>query len=219
MALTKCFVYLRVSGKSQIRGDGYLRQFIACRELAKAKNIQIVGIFKEKGVSGTTELEDRPALSSLFAALEENGVKTVLIEKVDRLARDLMIQETIIGDMLKNGYTLLSSCEPDLCSSDPSRILIRQIFGALAQYDRAIITLKLRGARDRMRKREGKCEGRKSFGSKDGEKPILDRIIYLHAEGSNPKQIAGTLNHEDIPTRMGKPWKVPTVAKILARHR
>ena len=224
--MTDVFVYLRVSGKSQVHGDGWLRQFIACRELAKLKGLRIVRIFREKGVSGTTELEDRPALSELFAALEENGVKTVLIEKVDRLARDLMIQETIIGDMLKNGYTLLSACEPDLCSSDPSRVLIRQIFGALAQYDRAMITIKLRGARQRMKAREGRCEGRKGFAEdpkRPEEKPILDRILSLSSQGLRPDQIAEVLNSEGIPTRGTKhgksPWHPSTINKILARNR
>jgi DNA invertase Pin-like site-specific DNA recombinase len=219
--MTKCFVYLRVSGKSQVKGDGWLRQFIACREIAKAKNLQIVRIFREKGVSGTTELEDRPALSALFAALEENGIKIAVIEKVDRLARDLMIQETIIGDMLKNGYTLISSCEPDLCSSDPSRILIRQIFGALAQYDRAMITLKLRGARDRMRARGERCEGVKGFAEdskRPHEKPILDRMILLRSQGHNSEQIAQILNKDGIPTRYGKLWIAPSVGKILRRN-
>jgi DNA invertase Pin-like site-specific DNA recombinase len=216
--MTKCFIYLRVSGKSQVKGDGWLRQFIACREIAKSKNLQIIRIFREKGVSGTTELEDRPALSALFAALEENGVKTVVIEKVDRLARDLMIQETIIGDMLKNGYALISSCEPDLCSSDPSRVLIRQIFGALAQYDRAMITLKLRSARERIRAREGKCEGRRAFGYHEKEKPLLARMIQLKSEGLNPEQISIILNNDGILTRYRKIWYPATVAKILKRN-
>jgi len=216
--MTKCFVYLRVSGKSQVKGDGWLRQFIACREIAKSKNLQIIRIFREKGVSGTTELEDRPALSALFAAPEENGVKTVVIEKVDRLARDLMIQETIIGDMLKNGYALISSCEPDLCSSDPSRVLIRQIFGALAQYDRAMITLKLRSARERIRAREGKCEGRRAFGYHEKEKPLLARMIQLKSEGLNPEQISIILNNDGILTRYRKIWYPATVAKILKRN-
>jgi len=216
--MTKCFVYLRVSGKSQVKGDGWLRQFIACREIAKSKNLQIIRIFREKGVSGTTELEDRPALSALFAALEENGVKTVVIEKVDRLARDLMIQETIIGDMLKNGYALISSCEPDLCSSDPSRVLIRQIFGALAQYDRAMITLKLRSARERIRAREGKCEGHRAFGYHEKEKPLLARMIQLKSEGLNPEQISIILNNDGILTRYRKIWYPATVAKILKRN-
>ena len=37
-----------------------------------------------------------------------NGVKLILIEKLDRLARDLMIQETIIGDLRKYGFELVS---------------------------------------------------------------------------------------------------------------
>src|ERR1700728_1578789 len=123
----KCFAYLRVSSIGQTQGDGYDRQFAACQEWAEANGYEIVEVFRES-ITGKSELEDRPALSELFAALEENGIKTVLIEKVDRLARDLMIQESIIGDMQKHGYTLISVAEPDLCSTDPSRILIRQIF-------------------------------------------------------------------------------------------
>jgi hypothetical protein len=34
-----------------------------------------------------------------MTALHANGVKTVIIEKLDRLARDPMVQETIIADL------------------------------------------------------------------------------------------------------------------------
>ena len=46
--------------------------------------------------------------------------KIVLVEKLDRLARDLMVQETIIGDLRKNGFELISVMEPDLgvCNLD-----------------------------------------------------------------------------------------------------
>ena len=132
----KCFVYLRVSGKAQVRGDGFRRQFIACREYAAAHGLQIVGIFKERGVSGTKELDDRPALSRLFAALEENGVKTLLIEKLDRLARDLMVSETIVKDIKTSGYTLLSTCEPDLCSNMSAEASYYVIFPWLARWKR-----------------------------------------------------------------------------------
>jgi len=151
--MTEVFAYLRVSGKSQVRGDGFRRQFIAIRQYCAAHQLHIVRIFKERGVSGTKELDDRPALSELFAALEEDGIKSVVVEKLDRMARDLMVQETIMADMQKHGYTLLSTAEPDLCSRDPSRVLIRQIFGALAQWERAMIVMKLRGARQRKKAR------------------------------------------------------------------
>lgn len=217
--MTKCFVYLRVSGKSQVRGDGWLRQFIACRQYAKAHDLQIVRIFREKGISGTKELEDRPALTALFAALEDDGVKVVVIEKLDRMARDLMIQETIIQDMQKNHYMLASTCEPDLNSEEPSRILIRQIFGALAQWDRAMLVLKLRGARERMRSRGARCEGRLPYGHHLEEKVILTRMLALHSQGLNAEQISKFLNAAGTRTRYDKQWLTSSVNKILSRHK
>lgn len=123
--------------------------------------------FREEGVSGTKELENRPALQELLLAIESGEVRIVLIEALNRLARDLMVQETILGDLRKRGITVISVAEPDLCSDDPSRKLMRQIFGAIAEYDKAMIVLKLRGARQRMNARTGRCEGSKPFGVSD----------------------------------------------------
>jgi DNA invertase Pin-like site-specific DNA recombinase len=61
----------------------------------------------------------------MMEALAANGTKLVLIEKLDRLARDLMVQETIIGDLKKRGFELVSVTEPDLLQNDPTRILMR----------------------------------------------------------------------------------------------
>ena len=102
-----------------------------------------------------------------------NGTKLVLVEKLDRLARDLMVQETIIGDLRKNGFDLISVMEPDLLQDDPSRKLMRQIFGAIAEYEKTMIVLKLRGARVRARAKQGRCEGRKPFGYFEGEDDVL----------------------------------------------
>lgn len=213
----KCFAYLRVSSIGQTQGDGYDRQLEACETYAKANGYEIAEVFRES-ITGKSELEDRPALSELFAALEENGIKTVLIEKVDRLARDLMVQESIIGDMQKSGYTLISVAEPDLCSTDPSRILIRQIFGALAQYDRAMIVLKLRGARQRQKAKLGRCEGSKPFGDKPGEADALHTMRSLRAAGLACDRIAEALNTNNIPARRGGKWLGCTVNKILKRE-
>jgi DNA invertase Pin-like site-specific DNA recombinase len=50
---TKAFSYLRVSGKSQISGDGFPRQRLAINEYCKQGEIEIEREFVEKGVSGT----------------------------------------------------------------------------------------------------------------------------------------------------------------------
>jgi DNA invertase Pin-like site-specific DNA recombinase len=213
----RAFVYLRVSGQSQIEGDGFDRQLLACQKYADTHNIEIVEVFREEGVSGTTELEDRPALSELFAALEENGVKTVLIEKLDRLARDLLVQEQMMKDMRQGGITLLSAAEPDLCSSDPSRVLMRQIFGAIAQYDKQMIVLRLRGARQRKKARHGKGEGRHAFGEKPHETSTLKQILEWRELGCTATQIADNLNCSGYKSRSGLAWRGTTVAKILRR--
>ena len=57
----------------------------------------------------------------------------------------------IIGDMRKRGLTLVSVHEPDLLQDDPTRTLLRQMMGATAQYEKAMLVLKLRGARNRMK--------------------------------------------------------------------
>jgi DNA invertase Pin-like site-specific DNA recombinase len=213
--MKNAFSYLRVSGKGQLDGDGFTRQNKAIADYALANGISVIETFEEQGVSGTKELDDRPALQDLLAALKEGNAKIVIIEKLDRLARDLMVQETILSDLMRQGFEIISVCEPDLCSTDPSRVLVRQIFGAIAQYDRAMTVLKLRGARQRMKARTGRCEGVKGFGVMEGEQATIDRMTELRSAGMSLEGIAATLNSEGRGTRMGKPWLGATVNKII----
>lgn len=213
--MMKAFAYLRVSGRGQIEGDGFTRQLESIGAYAKQHETGIVRVFREEGVSGTTDLENRPALAELIAALHANGVRLVLIEKLDRLARDLMVQETIIADLKKNGFNLISVSEPDLLEDDPSRKLMRQIFGAIAEYDKAMVVLKLRGARARIRARTGRCEGAKPYGALAGEGEVLERIHALRASGMGFDRIAASLNAEGVRPRRGARWHGLTVNKIL----
>ncbi len=80
---TKAFAYLRVSGKGQVEGDGFARQLEAIRQFAKQHSIRVVRVFREEGVSGTKDLEHRPAFLEMMEALHGNGVKLVLVEKLD----------------------------------------------------------------------------------------------------------------------------------------
>ena len=152
--MTKAFAYLRVSGRGQVQGDGFPRQLAAIKRYAAANDLKIVRVFQEEGVSGTKETMDRPAWAEMMATLHSNGVRTILIEKLDRVARDLMVQEVAIADIRRNGFTLLSVQEPDLMEDDPSRKAFRQMMGVFAEYDKSQIVLKLRGARMRKRAKE-----------------------------------------------------------------
>ncbi len=213
--MEKAFAYLRVSGKGQIEGDGFTRQLAAIKHYATAHDIKIVRVFREEGVSGTIESMDRAAWSEMMATLHSNGVRTIVIEKLDRLARDLMVQEAAIADLRKHGFNLVSVAEPDLMANDPTRVLMRQLMGAVAQYDKSQIVAKLRGARMRKRAKEGRCEGRKPYGFYEGETEVVERMKILRESGMGFDRIAATLNAEGVKPRSGVKWGGFTVNKIL----
>jgi DNA invertase Pin-like site-specific DNA recombinase len=43
--------------------------------------------------------------------------------------------------------------------------MVRQILGAVSQFEKAMLVAKLKGARERKRTATGKCEGRKTMRS------------------------------------------------------
>jgi DNA invertase Pin-like site-specific DNA recombinase len=213
--MQKAFAYLRVSGKGQIEGDGFTRQRAAIKAYGAANELRITREFREEGVSGTIETMDRPAWAEMIATLYSNGARVIIVEKLDRVARDLMIQEAAIADLRKHGFTLVSVQEPDLMANDPTRVLMRQLMGAVAQYDKSQIVAKLRGARMRKRAKEGRCEGRKPYGFYDGENAVIERMKALKAEGLGFDRIAAQMNAEGLGTRTRGKWHGVMVNRIL----
>jgi hypothetical protein len=60
---------------------------------------------------------------------------------------------------------------------------MRQIMGAIAEYNKSMVVLKLRGDRQRMRERGSRCEGAKPYGALPGEAEALATIRTLRAAG------------------------------------
>src|SRR5208282_4550116 len=88
----------------------------------------------------------------------------IIIESPDRFARDLAVQ--LAGhDFLKSlGVALIPATAPDFFTEDtPTAVLVRQVLGAIAQFEKSSLVAKLKAARDRKREHTGKCEGRKSY--------------------------------------------------------
>jgi len=109
--------------------------------------------------------------------------------------------------------------EPDLMQDDPYRVMFRQFQGAISQAEKANIVLKLRGARQRMKARTGRCEGRKPYGDRTGEADVIARMKKLRASGMSFDAIAATLNGAGVPTRTpGKKWHGFAINQILRRE-
>jgi DNA invertase Pin-like site-specific DNA recombinase len=139
-------VYKRVSSENQVDGFGLESQERVCRDYCAKNEMNVSRVFHDD-MTGKSDGDDRPGWSSLLAYCEENAVTTIVIPKIDRLARDLLVQEAIIADMMKRGWTLVSIAEPDLCGNDPSRKLIRRFVGAVAEYERDVIEYRMKNGR------------------------------------------------------------------------
>ena len=129
----------------------------------KANGYEVEAEFYDQAISGADPVTERPGFMEMLQRITSNGIRTILIECPDRFARDLMVQ--LLGhDMLKaQGITLIPASAPDFFVEDsPTARMVRQILGAVPEFERATIIAKLKAARDRKRARDGKCEGHRS---------------------------------------------------------
>lgn len=220
----KVLGYARVSTDNQ-KDEGTIDlQKNALKEYADAHGYDLIKTFCDEGVSGG--LENRPALSELFDNLEEtDGIAGVLIYKLDRLARDLYIQETLIKQLEKLGKKLFSTKEPDLDSSDPMRKAFRQFMGIVAELEKAFITMRLSGGRINKAKKGKFAGGGVALGYRTKSKELAidnqeaDTVREIFIMKRKRKmglwEIARALNEQGKPTARGGRWYAGTVKYIL----
>lgn len=147
--MQQAIAYIRVSSNGQVEGTGLDRQRESLEAFAKAAGYDIVATYADEGVSGTVDGFDRPGLADLANNVEEGQV--VLVENADRLARDLLVSEVILGTFREHGVRVIDCAGIDLTNidGDPTRTLIRQVLGAVAEFNKSQLVGRLASARRR----------------------------------------------------------------------
>ena len=141
MARPPAVGYVRVSTTEQVKGFGLDVQERAIRDFCKANGLRLVGVYRDEGVSGSNGLDSRVGLAEALTTLKDHQGAQLVVYRLDRLARDLILQETLVERLRDEGTPVRSASEPDLDTDtdDPTKTLIRQIVGAVAQYERTVI--------------------------------------------------------------------------------
>jgi DNA invertase Pin-like site-specific DNA recombinase len=103
-------------------------------------------------------------------------VRTIIVETADRFARDLTVQEVGHAKLRERGIDLIAA----VIDATPTAKLVRQVLGAISEFDKAMTVAKLRGARERKRREAGKCEGRKSHAERNSELVALAKRLHRH---------------------------------------
>ena len=223
----KAFSYLRVSDTSQVAGDGFPRQREAINRHAKQAGFEMVREFIEEGKSGETAWADRPAFSDMVSAILDNGVRTVIVENLTRLARAYVIQDAILVFLASKGVALISAdTGEDVTAAfhgDPMKKAIIQMQAVFSELEKNSLVRKLKAARARKRIETGRCEGVKPFGTLPGEDEAVARMKALRrkpigkAKRMSYAKIAAAMQAEGFATRSGGPWRASTVQDILKR--
>ena len=212
--------YMRTSSATNVDADkdSEKRQRAAIESFAKANGFAIVDWFYDAAVRGTDVVADRPGFKAMLDRIAGNGVRTVIVESPDRFARDLITQLTG-HDFLKNlGISLIPATADFFTEDTPTAVLVRQVLGAIAQFEKSSLVAKLKAARDRKIAAGEKCGGRKSYAERDPELVKLARQLHRPEANRRPvslRQVAAALAAEGKVTPNGLPYSASAVASML----
>ncbi len=246
--------YLRVSSQGQAleHRHGFERQEAACRAWAKEHRRQVSAVYRD---AHTGTEADRPEWERMIldigqsisqsragegagstkveAAAPIQPVAVVVIESLDRLARDVIIQSVLIKRCIDSGVLLFAAntgenvCDAFL--SDPTRKALLQIQGVFNQLEKERLVIKLRKAREAKRQKAGRCEGRKRYGEHpahaERESSVVNLVRHLRrkpigGERLSLAAIAAELNaraeqNPALRPRTAAKWHPTQVKRIL----
>jgi DNA invertase Pin-like site-specific DNA recombinase len=207
--------YLRTSSATNVgtEKDSDKRQRTSIEGFAKSNGYTIVAEFYDAGVSGADPVSERPGFAAMLDRIAGNGVRTIIVESPDRFARDLTVQLAGHDYLKKLGITLIPASAPDFFLEDtPTAVLVRQVLGAIAQFEKANLVAKLKAARDRKRKATGRCEG---------NKPLVEtrpEVVALACELSRTmsyRKLSAELAARGHVTRSGKPFAATQIQRMV----
>ncbi len=221
--IRKAVAYLRTSSRTNVGADkdSDKRQRAAILAFAKTAGYEIVEEFYDAAVSGADPVSERSGFADMLERLMSNGAKTIIVESPDRFARDLMVQ--LAGhDMLKaRGVMLIAASAPlHFVEDTPTAVLVRQVLGAVAEFEKTTLVAKLAAARRRKRVATGKkVEGRKSHAeARPDVVALAKRLARKKPKGGklSLRAISAALAAQGHLNERGRPFNPKSVSALLA---
>ena len=220
--------YMRVSTVGQVEdGQGLEIQEQTIRQWAKEHRHRLVTIYSDEGVSGTSG--DREGLTEALSAIRFNGADGLVVSTLDRLARSLTVQEAALQQVWAAGGNMFAVDQGEVLADDPDdpmRTFMRQVLGAVAQLDAAMIAARLRRGRAFKAEKGGYAYGAPPYGyraeagglvEEPEEMAVVEQITELRTAGRSLRNIAASLNQEGVRPKRSDQWHPYTVKRILDR--
>jgi site-specific DNA recombinase len=227
----KTVAYIRVSTAKQLDGAGpdQQRAAISAWALAGGTTPDTEFTFMTDAESG--DVEDRPAILQLKAMAAKGELQEIVVDRLDRLARDSLVSELLYRYFHSRGVRIVAVSQ--FFDNSDNGIAMRQMLAVFAQLDKAQRITHLKQCRKAKVARAGSfggggtAYGYASAGNAKlelvpGETRLVARAFELHRLGNNLSQIARLLLGEGFRTRKGTqiaPVQVQRILKHEAQYR
>ena len=225
------FVYIRVSTEEQaVSGLGLEAQMTAIELYCKMKQLEIVEVFRDEGVTSSVPLAKRPEGSELVRRIKAREAGAVITSKLDRMFRSTLEALTTVEGWQKIGFRgyFIDIGGMSLDTSSATGRLMFTLMSGIAELERTLISERTSAALQAKIKR-GESLAKIPFGYQsqlvDGvkmlvkdleEQETLELILELRADGLSVPKIRRKLNSLSILNR-SKPWHLTSLYRILNR--
>lgn len=168
----------------------------------------------------------RPALQQLLADCEAGLVDIIVVYKIDRLSRSICDFADLSKKFDEWGTQFVAVTQEINTATSAGRMMLN-ILITFAQYEREVITERVRDKMSASRKKGKWVGGRVPMGYRvenkkltivEEEARIIQRIFQRFIEVQSPALIAQELNKDGIRTKQGKVWDKPHIYRILSNH-
>lgn len=219
----KAVIYARYSSHAQ-RDVSIEQQLKACRIFAERHSIEVVEIYEDRALTGTTDR--RPGFQKMIRDAERADWSYVIVYTLDRFARDRYDSAVYKRQLKNSGVKVLSAMEN--ISDDPTGVLMESLLEGLAEYYSKELSRKIRRG---MEDNATKCmvNGSVPLGytrGADGRYAIVEseaeivREIYRRVRSSEPlTDIINDLNARGIKTKLGRAWTRTSFDGLLSNVR
>ncbi|MBE0448427.1 MAG: recombinase family protein [Actinobacteria bacterium] len=131
-------VYCRVSTDEQGERGSIENQVQFALDYCERENLHVAEVYRDNGVSGTVKFGKRSAGSKLLEDARSGLFDTVLIYKLDRVARSIRIVLETIKALEEAGVKIRSMTEPFDTETSAGKLQIHML-ASFADFERSMI--------------------------------------------------------------------------------
>ncbi len=212
--------YLRVSTDEQRLGPEAQRA--AIESWASREGVSVVAWHLDAGVSGGSDIADRPALVAALGELRAARAGLLVVAKRDRLARDVAVAATVERAAKACGAKVLSA-DGTANGDTAADAFMRAMLDGAAAYERALIRARTKAALAAKRAR-GERAGAVPYGytatsegrlvPQEMEQGVLAIVRDLRAAGMPLRAVVTELARRGLVSRTGRAFQLTQVARM-----